>query len=456
MAASGGYWLACAADEIIADPSSIVGSIGVISSGFGFQDLIARIDRVQREYEAAETARLRIAMLVDETKGDVARALADPIADVATVVTPLSDHAREVSHRVHAIAPDTNGARGDRWAWLPVWLDDLAYAPHWPVIAGFTFVYIVIAPRLFIISLRDGFVLTAVTVVCGAVAWLVARVLRPAVPSFPTPLRRASLLLLFAVTLTPVAFVMFLPTMSGVQLLVSAVATVPLATLGAVVPTTMATDVARRDAQQRDLQSRLAVVSCKAEVAAAELRQAQAQARTELHGSVQGRAQAAIAAAALSARGVNDAEPVAEEALRALAEWANTAQPEHPLEGADPIDCAIRPWDGVLTVDASIAGDIDWAHRLRAAECIQDALVNAVRHGRATAVTVDVATTSKGIDIVVTDNGVGPGAITPGLGLCRIEEAGGTWSLTPGAEGGARLVVRLPEPLNREPLNRER
>ena len=43
VAASGGYWLACAADEIIVDPSSIVGSIGVISAGFGFQDMIGRI-----------------------------------------------------------------------------------------------------------------------------------------------------------------------------------------------------------------------------------------------------------------------------------------------------------------------------------------------------------------------------------------------------------------------------
>ena len=43
VAASGGYWLACAADEIFADAASIVGSIGVISAGFGFKDLIARI-----------------------------------------------------------------------------------------------------------------------------------------------------------------------------------------------------------------------------------------------------------------------------------------------------------------------------------------------------------------------------------------------------------------------------
>ena len=42
VAASGGYWLACAGDEIFADESSIVGSIGVIAAGFGFVDLIAR------------------------------------------------------------------------------------------------------------------------------------------------------------------------------------------------------------------------------------------------------------------------------------------------------------------------------------------------------------------------------------------------------------------------------
>ena len=40
VAASGGYWLAAAADEIYADPSSIVGSIGVISASFGVHEFI--------------------------------------------------------------------------------------------------------------------------------------------------------------------------------------------------------------------------------------------------------------------------------------------------------------------------------------------------------------------------------------------------------------------------------
>ncbi len=47
-AASGGYWIACAADEIIVDPASIVGSIGVISAGFGAQDAIARLGLERR------------------------------------------------------------------------------------------------------------------------------------------------------------------------------------------------------------------------------------------------------------------------------------------------------------------------------------------------------------------------------------------------------------------------
>jgi len=53
-AASGGYMLACAADEIIADPNSVVGSIGVIGGSFGFDKLIARIGIDRRLYTSGE------------------------------------------------------------------------------------------------------------------------------------------------------------------------------------------------------------------------------------------------------------------------------------------------------------------------------------------------------------------------------------------------------------------
>jgi serine protease SohB len=50
VAASGGYMIACAADEIFADPSSIVGSIGVIGASFGFDKLIEKIGVERRIY----------------------------------------------------------------------------------------------------------------------------------------------------------------------------------------------------------------------------------------------------------------------------------------------------------------------------------------------------------------------------------------------------------------------
>lgn len=54
VAASGGYMIACAADEIYADGSSLVGSIGVISSGFGFVQLIHKLGVDRRVYTAGE------------------------------------------------------------------------------------------------------------------------------------------------------------------------------------------------------------------------------------------------------------------------------------------------------------------------------------------------------------------------------------------------------------------
>jgi signal peptide peptidase SppA len=59
VGASGGYWLACAADEIVANPMSVVGSIGVIGGGFGLGTALARLGLQRRRYTAgANKARL--------------------------------------------------------------------------------------------------------------------------------------------------------------------------------------------------------------------------------------------------------------------------------------------------------------------------------------------------------------------------------------------------------------
>jgi signal peptide peptidase SppA len=71
VAASGGYWLACAADEIYAHPTSIVGSIGVISHGFGLDGLIKRFGVERRLYTAGES-KSRLDPFLPEKQEDVA------------------------------------------------------------------------------------------------------------------------------------------------------------------------------------------------------------------------------------------------------------------------------------------------------------------------------------------------------------------------------------------------
>jgi signal peptide peptidase SppA len=70
VAASGGYWLACAADEIYAHSTSIVGSIGVISQGFGLDGLIERFG-VQRRLYTAGTSKSRLDPFLPEKPEDV-------------------------------------------------------------------------------------------------------------------------------------------------------------------------------------------------------------------------------------------------------------------------------------------------------------------------------------------------------------------------------------------------
>jgi signal peptide peptidase SppA len=71
VAASGGYWLACAADEIYAHASSLVGSIGVVSSGFGLTGLLERIGIERRVYTAG-TNKVRLDPFRPEKPEDVA------------------------------------------------------------------------------------------------------------------------------------------------------------------------------------------------------------------------------------------------------------------------------------------------------------------------------------------------------------------------------------------------
>ena len=72
VAASGGYWIACAGDEIFADQNSIVGSIGVVSAGFGFTAMLDKLGVERRVHSRGEKKTL-LDPFAPEKSEDVAR-----------------------------------------------------------------------------------------------------------------------------------------------------------------------------------------------------------------------------------------------------------------------------------------------------------------------------------------------------------------------------------------------
>ena len=87
VAASGGYMIACAADDIVADPTSIVGSIGVVSAGFGFPGLLEKLG-VERRVHTVGAAKAMLDPFRPEDPADVER-LKRLQADVQVVFTGL-------------------------------------------------------------------------------------------------------------------------------------------------------------------------------------------------------------------------------------------------------------------------------------------------------------------------------------------------------------------------------
>lgn len=95
VAASGGYMIACAGDEIICDPSSILGSIGVVGGSFGFQEAIRRLGIERRLYTAGEH-----------------KAMLDPfLPEDPSDVAKLKAIQREIHQIFISLVKDSRGAR---------------------------------------------------------------------------------------------------------------------------------------------------------------------------------------------------------------------------------------------------------------------------------------------------------------------------------------------------------
>jgi signal peptide peptidase SppA len=95
VAASGGYMIACAGDEIFCDPSSILGSIGVVGGSFGFQELIKKIG-VERRLYTAGAHKAMLDPFLPENPEDVSRlkALQREIHDIFIALVKGSRGAR--------------------------------------------------------------------------------------------------------------------------------------------------------------------------------------------------------------------------------------------------------------------------------------------------------------------------------------------------------------------------
>ena len=110
VAASGGYWLLAAGDEMFADDSSIIGSIGVISAGFGFAELLAR-HGIERRVHASGARKAMLDPFRPEDAGDVARLEALQ----ADIHEHFKDHVR--ARRADRLkGPDEALFNGDVWS----------------------------------------------------------------------------------------------------------------------------------------------------------------------------------------------------------------------------------------------------------------------------------------------------------------------------------------------------
>lgn len=109
-------------------------------------------------------------------------------------------------------------------------------------------------------------------------------------------------------------------------------------------------------------------------------------------------------------------------------------------------------WHGFVGVElAAVEQGIDVWHSERIVQVVSEALVNAARHGLATTVTVSVRRNPAGVDVIVTDDGIGPRDGAVGLGSTFFAAvSAGAWSLQPGAAGGSVLhvcVTAEPDPV---------
>jgi signal transduction histidine kinase len=115
---------------------------------------------------------------------------------------------------------------------------------------------------------------------------------------------------------------------------------------------------------------------------------------------------------------------------------------------AQRLEDLVTRWAGFIALDVAVddvARGLVGTDRDRVGQVVEEAIVNAVRHGLASSAQIVIAISDRGVEVKVTDDGIGPRDGRPGLGSTFFDLASaGAWSLAAGEQGGALLTVQIP------------
>ena len=154
---------------------------------------------------------------------------------------------------------------------------------------------------------------------------------------------------------------------------------------------------------------------------------------------------------ALAARQADFSEQDLKSEVLRLRELFANLDTERPTAAemtfADLAETLAGRWDGFVELEIvqhpsliSVVCDKSWA----LVEVLNEAISNAIRHGMASTISIDIEPVDNSIYITVSDNGLGPTSGKPGLGTKIINEiTEGNWSIKTGPNGGAVLKLQL-------------
>jgi hypothetical protein len=395
------------------------------------EDLTRRRDQLRAERSAISSAISAIRTIAENalaeahTGAQLASDLLDddaPRDEIEAVVeSRVRSRARSASHAIAGYElPELASVENAR-GWVSILTVQPSFAVSFALVGGL---------GLPLVALAEGWMGILVQIAAAMLAWGVAVAVNALCR---TRIAAAALIALVAGCLTGTTVVLVSWLGLSTSSLAIAAALTPLCSLVALIPSAWRVG-ADRDAQRlRALEVEIAQV----ESAVAEDRERLEQARSELvaalHTTVQGRATAAIVALELGA----DHDSV-HRILTSLGQASF-------VDDVDPLSAVLSEWRGALQISATVDPGITPEERSRLARHVGEGLLNAARHGQATAVTVSIHREAEYVVLRLDDNGTGPAAeVAPGLGTALAERESGTWRLHARATGGARLEVSLP------------